>query len=454
MFPDFSTFLNFIDWLLLDLQFIIHFISHLNDDEVLLHCLQIHLLKSPVTIERASCSCKVGLGGHCGHVCGVLYQLAHFKMQGIKAIPVDVAKTSLKMTFHQPRTSTITGKTIEEVEVRGHHNKAADFAAKESRYLKSTLYNAVNGPIPLFEELGHSLENSWPRIAAIPALKATTNHEMVTTKFGQAPTGSVLAVQQKLDSNYVINLFDHIEFPALPSKNVMLNENCAVLDQRKTTELDAIVTSVEESREFQDLTVTQSNDALWYRIRKNRITASKIGKIRSRQGNFEKLVTDMKSTRKVTTKPMLRGIECEPLAAACYAELKENGVNLLPCGVVVSPWCPWLGASPDRKVYFPDRAQEPFGLLEIKCPNVKSVLEIKDGSLKRDLNSGQLSLNRNHMHFSQIQMQLAVTGLPWCDYFVWTETDGDFHLETIRFDAVVWQEMKNKVDMFYFDYFL
>ena len=33
------------------------------------------------------------------------------------------------------------------------------------------------------------------------------------------------------------------------------------------------------------------------------------------------------------------------------------------------------------------------------------------------------------------------------DYFVWTETDGDFHLETIRFDAMVWQELKNKIDI-------
>ena len=413
------------------------------------HTIKISLLKAPVVIQNATCTCKVGLGGHCGHVCGVLYQLAHYKMQGIRAIPVDVAKTSLKMTFHQPRTSTITGSTIENVEVKGHNRNTNSKDAA----IKSTLYNAVNGPSPNFEHLSTTIEKSWPRLAIAPALK---NHVgiNVQTKFGQVPFGSVLSVQQKCDANFLINLCDNVDFPALPTKNVMLNEYSTVLDQKKLAEFESIGINTEESHDFQDLTVSQSNDDLWYKIRQNRITASKVGRIRSRQGNYEKLASDLKSTRKVMTKPMLRGIQMEPVAAQAYAAVKDNTVNLYPCGVVVSPWCPWLGASPDRKVYDPSVPFEPFGLLEIKCPDVKSVLEVTDGSLKRDSVTGQLALNKKHMYYSQVQMQLAVTGLSWCDFFVWTETDGDFHLERIKFDSTIWQEMKNKVDMFYFEYFL
>ena len=44
---------------------------------------------------------------------------------------------------------------------------------------------------------------------------------------------------------------------------------------------------------------------------------------------------------------MLRDIECEPLAAACYSQ--QNAVNLLLCGVIISPFCSWLAASPDRR---------------------------------------------------------------------------------------------------------
>ena len=43
-------------------------------------------------------------------------------------------------------------------------------------------------------------------------------------------------------------------------------------------------------------------------------------------------------------------------------------------GIIVNPWASWLAASPDRKVYLPNR-QPPFGILEVKCPRVSSVLE-------------------------------------------------------------------------------
>lgn len=88
-----------------------------------------------------------------------------------------------------------------------------------------------------------------------------------------------------------------------------------------------------------------------------------------------------------------------------------NKINLYPCGIVVSLHSPWLAASPDRKVYNPDR-YSPFGLLEIKCPSVSSVLDVK--YLKKD-DTGVLNIKRNHNYYYQILTQLAVTGLKWCD---------------------------------------
>ena len=49
-------------------------------------------------------------------------------------------------------------------------------------------------------------------------------------------------------------------------------------------------------------------------------------------------------------------------------------------------------------------------------------------------------------------MQLAVTGLTWCYFFVWLCDEN--HLEVIEFDEEEWQDMKNKMDSFYFDHFL
>ncbi|KAK2167351.1 hypothetical protein LSH36_29g08006 [Paralvinella palmiformis] len=46
------------------------------------------------SVISASRSCARGVGGSGGHVAGLLYQVAEFKMMKLRAIPEDVAKTS------------------------------------------------------------------------------------------------------------------------------------------------------------------------------------------------------------------------------------------------------------------------------------------------------------------------------------------------------------------------
>src|SRR6056300_1384636 len=126
----------------------------------------------------------------------------------------------------------------------------------------------------------------------------------------------------------------------------------------------------------------------------------------------------------------------------------SNTVNVIPSGIVINPWCPWLAASPDRKVYNPNR-DSPFGLLEIKCPVVESVSEV---DYLQKIDDQRYQLKENHNYFYQILMQLAVTGLEWCDLFVWCENDSASI--TIYFDANKWNSVQEKLDIFYFQYFL
>ena len=116
--------------------------------------------------------------------------------------------------------------------------------------------------------------------------------------------------------------------------------------------------------------------------------------------------------------------------------------------MVVNPWAPWLAASPDIKVYFPERFPA-FGLLEIKCPQVSSILETT--YLAKD-ETGSLKLKRNHNYYFQVLAQLAVTGLDWCDFFVWCQND--HHLETIYLNRDLWDDVKMKIDQFFFNHFL
>ena len=66
---------------------------------------------------------------------------------------------------------------------------------------------------------------------------------------------------------------------------------------------------------------------------------------------------------------MLFGLQHENEAAKAYS--KFTGNNVYPVGMVINPTAPYLGCSPDRRV-FDNFEEEKFGLLEIKCPQSTS----------------------------------------------------------------------------------
>lgn len=67
---------------------------------------------------------------------------------------------------------------------------------------------------------------------------------------------------------------------------------------------------------------------------------------------------------------MKRGLELEADAIWEYCQIKR--VNHYPCGFVIHPDSPWLGASPDGLIFDPSEPYQ-FGLIEMKCPNVKTL---------------------------------------------------------------------------------
>ena len=118
---------------------------------------------------------------------------------------------------------------------------------------------------------------------------------------------------------------------------------------------------------------------------------------------------------------MPRGIELEPYAAIIYANQANSGmVNLYPNGLVICPKSPWLGCSPDRKVYDIAAVAEelnPLGLLEIKVvkegeTDFKNVRHIDVDSI-----TSEKTLKKNHEYYFQVQCQLPITDIEWCDFF-------------------------------------
>lgn len=81
---------------------------------------------------------------------------------------------------------------------------------------------------------------------------------------------------------------------------------------------------------------------------------------------------------------------------------------------------PFVGASPDRIITCTCCGK---GVLEVKCPYC-----IKDGLPQEDQENfcmtqknGKWSLRRDHAYYYQVQAQLNVCKLTYCDFVVWTE---------------------------------
>lgn len=66
--------------------------------------------------------------------------------------------------------------------------------------------------------------------------------------------------------------------------------------------------------------------------------------------------------------------------------------------------------------------------------------------------NGQAKLKKNQKYHWQVQGQLAVTGLSWCDFI--TDTEGDFTVQRVWRDDDMIREMKKKVDLYYFDTYM
>ena len=87
--------------------------------------------------------------------------------------------------------------------------------------------------------------------------------------------------------------------------------------------------------------------------------------------------------------------------------------------------------------------QNSFGLLEMKCPYMQRFSTVEDAcsdlSFFAEIKSGSVTLKENHKHFIQIQGQMALSKIPWCDFVIYTHCN--FTIQRIRFNEDLWNEV-------------
>lgn len=147
----------------------------------------------------------------------------------------------------------------------------------------------------------------------------------------------------------------------------------------------------------------------WFAVRAGKVTASRIadlmaktksGYAASRDNYMAQLVVEKFTGGKsesFSSTAMQWGTEQEPFARAAY-EARE-GVFVDEVGFIPHPNIEGAGASPDGLV-------DADGLVEIKCPNTATMIDVLiNGTVARK-------------YYAQMQMQMACTERQWCDYAV------------------------------------
>ena len=130
----------------------------------------------------------------------------------------------------------------------------------------------------------------------------------------------------------------------------------------------------------------------------------------------------------------------EAQARACYAEemnKTHEDFSVSECGLFVYPQKPFLGASPGGIVYCKCCGS---GVCEIKCPyrfrdvDPEAAAGVKDFCLLK--NRTIIRLDRNYAYYFQVQAQIFICGLDYCDFVV--STTKGIYIERILPDAQFW----------------
>ena len=301
-----------------------------------------------------------------------------------------------------------------------------------------------------------------PDGCAMKDLMVSPEITLTSTSFGKAPIGSPLSYQLRSTGTAKVrpnvsqkskttSTSKSHSFPALPMSSA----------SRLSPKTPAHQVSLAEAQAVERRTTGQASSKEWKDLHQFTLTASNFRRISHCSSGTDSLLKTLFDGGDLSHVSAIKhGKENEGVALSQYvAEMAERGqpVSVRSCGLVLDTNHRFLGASPDGMVY-DSTARPRYGLLEVKCPysafckNLTVEQAAKDDrDFCMECVDGGLRLKRSHAYHWQVQGQLAISRLRWCDFFVWTGSSS--FVERIRADTSMWvNTMLPKLRAFYFDH--
>ncbi|XP_063775715.1 uncharacterized protein LOC134911436 [Pseudophryne corroboree] len=341
---------------------------------------------------------------------------------------MGLPETAGKVTpaIHSQSTNQTTSR-------RPHQHKVLEKSAQSRKVQKPP---SASEPLKLHDKQGIH-----------PMTRSTKNHEASSSSARRAAGGNqhTTASNAAGDSQQIHTA----PFITTQGKKLSAPETQSELSKR---DIEKIERQTRGQRENQD----------WHYWRQNRITASLAHQIsHSRFANnktedipqsYLKAILGSGST--VQTTAMSWGIRNEKKAVQTYERMaaKDKGceVQVEECGLFIHPTKTWLAASPDGIVK-DKHTGEKLCLLEVNCPYKHKEHTIEEACKDRNfclaLNGDSYILKLNHAYYTQVQCQLAATGMSSADFVVYTNKETA--IIPVKFDPEFWEMTEPKLEKFY-----
>lgn len=134
-----------------------------------------------------------------------------------------------------------------------------------------------------------------------------------------------------------------------------------------------------------------------------------------------------------TSAAMQHGLDLEPAAKEAYRKhmvsSHGNDFKAVDSGLIISQTHPFIAASPDLHISCKCHGE---GLCEIKCPS--TIRDEVPSHSNYEHISAEGTLKRTSPYYFQIMVQLGVTGLSYCDFFVFTSAPSGQFVDRVYFD--------------------
>lgn len=403
------------------------------------HTFWIILEKKSAKIRACHCTCMAGMGQTCNHVAAAMYRVE-------AAVRIGLTNPACTSSVNEwlPSKQDIAPSKIKNI----NFNRE-DFAqrGKKKRPLVATPKKVFN---PLMDnkkkllsltDIAKALKEVAPSSiihTAVPKPKIDFTREIVNQKAivpeDLCSIDDVILMSTSTES-FKSNLVEHFT--------------------------DAKILQIEK------ITQGQSANENWFNFRKGVITATKSHEVSTKINSIMRggcgYVNMWSLNQKISgftfvnpNIPALkygRTMEVDAVNTFCDVMQKcHKELNVMECGLYLHKNYPYIGASPDRLVTCACCLP---ACLEVKCPysiNYTSPTDpdVKLAYLKRD--SGQISLNRSHKYYTQMQVQMAVTGLENGYFFIWTPHG--HYLEHVVSDVTFWASLEDKIVRYYEEFYL